>query len=111
MYVTVSYMQSWIGMVIRMLCFGVLIMVLILLRKLFVKAFLFVRDWIASHKYVFAWLRTPAGTRVLLVCGVVLFWFVSKVLFVVLVLLLILSWLRPNWIFRQPKPKQETMLR
>lgn len=100
LYITVNYMQSWIGALVRILFFAVIVGVAVLLRRWFVKAYVLVRQWVIAHATVFAWLRTPAGTRTLIACGAVLFWFIAKVLFVILAILLIVSWFRPQWIFR-----------
>ncbi|MBN2619706.1 hypothetical protein JXB22_01345 [candidate division WOR-3 bacterium] len=100
LYITVNYMQNWIGALARILFFAIIIGVVVLLRRWFVKAYVLVRQWVIAHKTLFAWLRTPAGTRTLIACGAIMFWFIAKVLFVILAILLIVSWFRPQWIFR-----------
>jgi len=101
LYITVNYMRGWVGALLRILCLGIMAVIAILLRRFFVKGFILFKGWVVAHRRFFEWLRTPAGTRSLLACGAILFWFLSKVIFVVVVLLLILSWLKPQWIFRQ----------
>jgi hypothetical protein len=100
LYITINYMQNWIGVLARILFFAVLIGVAVLLRQWFAKAYVLIKKWLIAHQHVFVWLRTPAGSRTLIACGAILFWFIAKVLFVILVILLIVSWFRPHWIFR-----------
>jgi ABC-type multidrug transport system permease subunit len=87
LYITVNYVQGWIGILARVLFFATLAGIALLCRRWFVRAYLTLRQWITSHKKVFAWFQTPAGVRVLMGCAVVLFWFLAKVLFVWIVFL------------------------
>jgi hypothetical protein len=101
LYITVSYMRGWLGVLIRIVFFSLLALIAVLLRKYLIRAAVYVKTWIVAHRRYLSWLRTPAGTRTLLAFAAVLFWFLSKVLFVVMVLLFILAWIKPQWIFRQ----------
>jgi len=107
LFITVSYMQSWIGALVRILFFAILAGAALLVRQWFVKGFYFAKNWISAHKHIFVWLQTPAGTRVLLACGAILFWFTAKVLFVIITLLLLVSWLKPQWIFKHLRNKEK----
>lgn len=100
LYITVQYMRAWIGVVLRILFFGIVALAAFLLRGYVIKAIVSVKKWVVNHRRFIGWLRTPAGTRTLLACGAVLFYFLSKVVFVVAVLLFVLAWLKPQWIFR-----------
>jgi hypothetical protein len=98
-------MRGWLGTVARISILCCILAVLFLLRVYIRKGVVWVRSWILNHKEILAWLRTTNGTRTLLGVGAVLFWFLSKVIFVILVILFVLMWLKPEWVFRKKTAK------
>ncbi|MCK4575610.1 hypothetical protein KAU34_04310, partial [candidate division WOR-3 bacterium] len=55
------------------------------------------------HKEFLDKVVSPAGVRFILFIGAVIFWFLSKFLFVVFVLLFLIACIKPEWIFRHKK--------
>jgi hypothetical protein len=107
LYITVSYMRGWLGALIRILFLGVLVFIAILLREYLVRIVLQVKMRLVAQRKFFAWLKAPAGVRSLMVLAALLFWFLSKVLFVIMVLLFILAWIKPQWVFRHQTATSE----
>jgi hypothetical protein len=101
LYVEAHYMRAWFVTAIKLLVIIGLLSALILARAYIRRVFVFIAQWITKHKDVFAWLKTPNGVRVLLIVAACVSWFLTKILFVIFVILVILTWIRPEWIFRR----------
>jgi hypothetical protein len=101
LFVTFQYTRGWIYSLIKIL---LVIIVLYLVYRLRVKIkglLLDLKNRISSRKDFWMKLKTPAGIKSLLVLGAFLFFFLSKFLFIIFVLVFLIAWIRPEWIFRQ----------
>jgi hypothetical protein len=84
-----------------------ILVILILIYFLRKKIFALIRriyNWFASQRAAWDFLKTSAGMRTTLFFTSILSWFISKILFTVLVLLFLVSIFRPQWLLRDSKP-------
>lgn len=101
LYVDFHYARGWLSTVFNIFILAVVGFVIYLMRSYIKKSYVIIKEWVATHKDFLNKCKTLQGTRVILGVGVVIFWFLSKFLFVVFVLLFLLAWLKPEWIFRR----------
>ena len=108
LYVDFQYLKGWVSTIINIAIVIFVVLVIYLLRSYVKKVYCLTKEWLLLHKNLWAKAKTPQGTRVILGVGAIVFLFLSKVLFVIFVLLFLLAWLKPEWIFRrqQKTPSQ-----
>jgi len=103
LFLDFQYTIGWIYALIKILFLLVILYIVYCLRGK-VRAFsLKVKNWFDSRRNFWVKLRTPEGVKSLLVIGAFIFFFISKFLFVVFVLIFMAAWLKPDWIFRREK--------
>jgi hypothetical protein len=107
LYIEFQYVSGWVSTLVKIVIIFGLCLVLYRLRSSLVQGFIKVREWVIAQREFWNWCKTPQGTRVMLGVCAVLLWFVSKVLFAVLVLLFVLTFVKPEWIFRRKKQTVE----
>jgi hypothetical protein len=98
LFVTFQYTRGWIYSLIKIL---IVLLVIYLVYRLRVKIkglLLDLRNRISSKKEFWMKLKTPAGVKSLLILGAFFFFFLSKFIFVILVLIFLIAWLRPDLI-------------
>jgi hypothetical protein len=101
LFVTFQYARGWIYSLIKILIV-LLVIYLVYRSRVKIKGLLLdLKNRISSQKDFWIKLKTPSGIKSLLVLGAFLFFFLSKFLFVVFVLVFLIAWIRPEWIFRQ----------
>jgi hypothetical protein len=96
-----QYIKGWLGTAFHLLILVVIGVIIYLLRPQIKRSIAWSQAWAANHKDFWNKCKTPRGARIILGIAIVIFWFLSKVLFVVFVLLFLLAWLKPEWIFRK----------
>jgi len=104
---TFYYASNTIIMTIKILILVILILILFLLRKKIFALFKRLYHWVLARKTVWVFLRTAHGLRITLFVTAVIFLFISRFLFVVLVLLFLLSVFRPHWLLPGLKVEKE----
>ncbi|MCP4217682.1 MAG: hypothetical protein GY765_23770 [bacterium] len=92
------YTSNTIKILAKILMWLALLLVLFLSRKKFLKLFKRLVSWVKGRKRVWELLRSKTGLRTTLCIAALVFFFISHVLFVVLVLLFIVSVFRPGWL-------------
>lgn len=95
---TFYYASNTIIITIKIFILLILLLILFLLRKKIVALIKRLYHWVLARKTAWEFLRTPHGLRITLFVTAVIFLFISRFLFVVLVLLFLLSVFRPNWL-------------
>jgi hypothetical protein len=93
LFLTFQYTRGWIYSLIKIL------IVLIVRRRIKIRSlYLDIKNRLYSNKDFWMKLKTPAGVKWLLVLGAFIFFFLSKFLFVIFVLLFLIVWIRPDLI-------------
>ncbi len=100
LYLNFQYTRKWIYSLIEVLFLILILGVIYRLRFKIKVLFLKFRNWVCSKRDFWMKLRTPDGVRALLIVGAFIFFFISKFLFVVFVLVFLLVWLKPELVFR-----------
>ncbi len=98
LFLTFQYTRGWIYSLIKIL---IVLIVLYLIYRLRIKIrvlFLEFKNRLYSNKDFWMRLKTPAGIKSLLVLGAFIFFFLSKFLFVIFVLVFLIAWIRPDLI-------------
>jgi hypothetical protein len=95
---TFYYASNTIIITIKIFILLIVILILFLLRKKIFVLFKRLYHWVLTRKTAWEFLRTANGLRITLFVTAVIFLFISRFLFVVLVLLFLLSVFRPNWL-------------
>jgi hypothetical protein len=107
LYIEFYYTSDWLNTLFKVILIAFVCFVLYVIRKQIIKTYTLVRQWVECHRAVMKKCTTPQGMRVLLITGAIICLFISKFLFVVFVLLILLTWLKPEWIFRSKKKSVE----
>jgi len=107
LYIEFYYASDWMSTIFKVMLIALICFVVYVVRTHIIKSYIMVREWIESHRAFVKKCKTPQGTRVLLIAGAIVFLFISKFLFVVFVLLIVLTWLKPEWIFRSKEKSVE----
>jgi hypothetical protein len=107
LYIEYYYVSDWLNTTCKVILIALVCFVVYIVRNQIIKMYISVIRWIESHRAVVKKCKTPQGTRVLLIAGAIISLFISKFLFVVFVLLLLLTWLKPEWIFRNKEKNVE----
>ena len=103
LYLNFQYTRKWIYSLVELLLLVIILIVICSLRFKIKRLIIEFRNWTGSKKDFWMKLKTPEGARTLLVVGAFIFFFISKFLFVVFVLVFLLVWLKPELIFRKEK--------
>jgi len=109
LYVDFQYLKGWVCTIINIALVILVALIIYLLRSYVKKGYCIIKEWALLHKNLWAKAKTPQCTRVILGVGAIIFLFLSNVLFVIFVMLFLLAWFKPEWIFRrQEKPPFQT---
>ena len=100
LFITYTYVRDWVRAVILLVLLAAAGFGVFRARRAVAAAWSAGADWLAAHEAWWAWVKTPAGVRILLAAGAVFFAFISTFLMAVFVLLFLMAWLKPHWIFR-----------
>jgi hypothetical protein len=98
LYLNFQYTRRWIYSLGKALFFIIILIVAYRLRFRIKGLLIELVNWTKSKKEFWMKLRTPDGVRALLAMGAFFFFFISKFLFVVFVLVFLLVWLKPDLI-------------
>ena len=98
LYLDFQYTRNWIYSLVKILFFIIILFVIYCLRFKIKTLIIELVNWSNSKKDFWMKLKTPDGVRILLIVGAFFFFFVSKFLFVVFVLVFLLVWLKPGLI-------------
>lgn len=101
LYMGFQYVRGWMGTVFKIFLLLLACFIIYLLRLKIKEGYVRIKVWVTSRRDFWIKFRTPKGTRVIFGVGAVVFWFLSKFLFVIFVLLFLLAWLKPEWLFRK----------
>ncbi len=101
LYLNFQYVRGWVGTVFKILFLFLLGYLFYFMRAVIRNRYIRIKNWFALYKDFRDKLKTPRGVRVLLCVGAVVFGFVSRFLFIVFVLLFLIAWLKPEWIFKK----------
>jgi len=101
LFLNFQYTRGWIYTLIKILFLLVILCIVYRIRGKIRILSLKVKSWIDSRKSFWIKLKTPDGIKAFLLLGAFVFFFLSKFLFVIFVLVFLLAWLKPEWIFRQ----------
>lgn len=102
LFITYTYVQDWIRTLVLLLLLAAGGWGLFSARRSLQTAWTRSLQWLAEHEAWWAWVKTLVGIRILLAAGAIVFIFISKFLLAVFVLLFLVAWLKPQWIFRGP---------
>jgi hypothetical protein len=103
LHVSYTYIKEWVRTAVWGLLIIIALYLLFKIRSFFITAWKKLLAWVAGQKKTREYFKTQPGVRWLLAIGAVLFFFISKFLFTVFVLVFLVAWLKPQWIFRQWK--------
>ncbi|MCK4532758.1 hypothetical protein KAU39_03145 [bacterium] len=101
LHLSFQYVKGWIGTIFKILFLFLIGYLLYFMRAVIRNRYIRIKNWFALNKNFWDKLKTPQGVRVLLCAGAVVFGFVSRFLFIVFVLLFLVAWLKPEWIFKR----------
>lgn len=104
LYISYVCVQNWIRIVVILLLLAGIGYGLYRARRSVAAAWTKTAAWLRAHESWWSWALTLAGLRLLLAAGAVVFAFVSTFLLTVFVLLFLIAWLKPHWIFRGAAP-------
>jgi hypothetical protein len=99
LFLSFQYTRRWIYSLVKILFFIVILIVIYSLRFKMKGLFLKLKNSLCSKKEFWMKLKTPDGIKMLLIVGAFIFFFISKFLFVVFVLIFLIAWLKPELIF------------
>jgi uncharacterized membrane protein YtjA (UPF0391 family) len=108
--VTFYYASNTVITLIKIFLILVVLILIYGLRKKIAALIRRIYHWIAKRKAIWDFLKTRSGMRTALFVASVFAWWISKILFTVLVLLFLLSIFRPQWLLpaaMPPKAKSE----
>lgn len=101
LYINFEYTSNWISTLTKIFLLGLLLFILYKLRAQFKRLYITVKSWIESKKAFWDSCASPGGTRIILVILAIVFLFISRFLFIIVMLLLLVAWFKPEWLFRQ----------
>ncbi|MBN1694548.1 hypothetical protein JW879_03995 [candidate division WOR-3 bacterium] len=104
LYLDFQYTRRWIYSLLKVLFFIIILIVIYRLRFRINAILIELRNWANSKKDFWMKAKTPEGIKVLSILGAFLFFFISKFLFVVFVLIFLFAWLKPELIKKETKP-------
>ncbi len=104
LYLNFQYTRRWIYSLVKALFFFIILIVIYRLRFKISALFIELRNWANSKKDFWTKVKTPEGIKVLSLLGAFFFFFISKFLFVVFVLIFLFVWLKPELIKKETKP-------
>jgi hypothetical protein len=98
LFLTFQYTRRWIYTLIKVLIVLIVLYIVYRSRIKIRNLFLDLKNRLYSNKDFWMKLKTPAGVKWLLVLGAFIFYFLSKFIFVIFVLLFLIAWIRPDLI-------------
>jgi hypothetical protein len=98
LFLTFQYTRGWIYSLIKIIIVLIVLYIVCRSRIKIRRLFLDFKNRLYSNKDFWMKLKTPAGVKWLLVLGAFIFFFLSKFLFVIFVLLFLIAWIRPDLI-------------
>jgi hypothetical protein len=101
LYLDFQYTGKWIYSLLELLIIIIILYVIYRLRFKIKDSFFKLKSRVDSQKEFWMKLKTPDGVRFLLILAAFVFFFISKFLFVVFVLVFLLVWLKPDLIFKK----------
>jgi len=101
LFLDFQYTKGWIYTLIKTLFFLLILYLVYRMRGKVRILCLKAKNFVCSQKAFWLKLKTPDGIKALLALGAFIFFFLSKFLFVVFVLIFLLGWLKPEWVFRE----------
>jgi len=101
LFLSFQYTRRWIYSLIKTLFFLIILGIIYGLRLKVKALFLKLKMALCSRRDFWIKAKTPDGIKVLLILGAFVFFFISKFLFVVFILVFLLAWLKPELIFRE----------
>jgi len=101
LFLDFQYTRGWIYTLIKILFFLLILYIVYRLRIKIRMLCIRVINSVFSQKDFWLKLKTPDGIKALLALGAFIFFFLSKFLFVVFVLIFLLAWLKPEWVIRE----------
>jgi hypothetical protein len=99
--ITYLYASGFVVTSIRVLILLILLIILFLLRKKILGLCKGIYNKVLGWKSLWNLLNTSHGLRLSLFISVVVFFFISHLLFVILAILFLISLFRPNWLLRE----------
>ncbi|MCK5241922.1 hypothetical protein KAR34_05680 [bacterium] len=100
LYLDFQYVKGWISTMVVIFLLLLAAYIIYRLRTVIKSGYLRIKAWLAAHREFWDKFKSPEASRLLLVFGAFVFWFISRFVFVVLVLLFLIAWLKPEWLFR-----------
>lgn len=100
LYLDFQYIRGWLNAIFKLLFLFIVIYVIYLLRLHIKNRYIKIKKWAASHEDFWNRCRSLEGVRTILIIGAVVFWFLSRFLFVIFIILLLIAWLKPEWVFK-----------
>jgi hypothetical protein len=101
LFLSFQYTRRWIYSLIKILFLLILLSIVYSFRFKIKGLFLKFKRLLYSKREFWMKAKTPDGTKVLLVIGAFIFFFISKFLFVVFTLVFLIVWLKPELMFRE----------
>jgi hypothetical protein len=101
LYLDFQYTRKWVYLLLEFLFIAIILYVIYSFRLRIKYLFLKFKNWVYSQREFWMKLKTPEGVRGLLIIGAFVFFFISKFLFVVFVLVFLIVWLKPDLIFKK----------
>jgi hypothetical protein len=98
LFLTFQYTRGWIYSLIKIIIVLIVLYIVYRSRIKIRSLFLDLKNRLYSNKDFWMKLKTPAGVKWLLVLGAFVFFFLSKFLFVIFVLIFLIAWIRPDLI-------------
>jgi hypothetical protein len=100
LYLDFQYIRGWLNAIFKLLFLFIVIYVIYLLRLHIKNRYIKIKKWAALHEDFWNRCRSLEGVRTILIIGAVVFWFLSRFLFVIFIILLLIAWLKPEWVFK-----------
>ena len=107
LFVSFQYVGRWMNILIRTLFLLIVALILYLSRRKLRNLFIRLKQRALAHKTFWNKTLSPVGVRIIFAVAALIFWFLSKFLFVVFVLLFLLVCIKPEWIFRRKQKRSE----
>jgi len=101
LYLDFQYTRKWVYLLLEFLFIAIILYVIYSFRLRIKYLFLKFKNRVYSQREFWMKLKTPEGVRGLLIIGAFVFFFISKFLFVVFVLVFLIVWLKPDLIFKK----------
>lgn len=103
LYINFQYLGRWMNILVRVVAVLVMGLVLYVLRRKLRTGLVRLKRQMLAQKDLWNRALSPAGARMLFGGAALVFWFISKFLFVIFVLLFLLVCIKPEWFFRRKK--------